>query len=357
MQPICALSVICGKYLLISGQLTVMPENKDFSYRLEILDECLRNKLRLWSLQDLIDKVSERLQDRYGKTASRRTIQDDLRYLVEEKQAPIAKKKAGKATYFSYSDINYSIKNLPIKDEEVTYLRDAINMLRQVNDFKIIQDVEDIVNKLQNTVNTNVAGGPSIIQFEKNTAALGIEFIDDIFTAIKEKVALRIAYQPFKANAPEDFLFCPYLLKEYRNRWFAIGRKAEGTFLTILALDRIKGIKTSSQEYICNDFFNPETYFNHLIGVTIPAGEEPQLIEVKVKANQVPYILTKPIHYSQEIAKKYKNGDVIIRLYLINNYELRSILLGYGADMIVIQPLSLKEMIKQTLEKGVKNYL
>jgi predicted DNA-binding transcriptional regulator YafY len=334
-----------------------MPKNKDFSYRIEILDECLRSKYRNWSLQNLVAKVNERLQELYGHAASKRTIQDDLRHMKEEKQAPIEKNKIGSATYFFYSDANYSIKNLPIKDEEITYLRDAINMLRQVNDFKIIQDVEDIVNKLQNTVNTNMAGGPSIIQFEKNTAALGIEYVDDIFTAIKEKIVLRIRYQSFKANNPEEHLFCAYLLKEYRNRWFVIGRKENTTSLTILALDRIKGIKTSAQEYICNDFFNSDTYFNHLIGVTIPAGEEPQSIEIKVKANQVPYILTKPIHHSQEIAKRYKNGDVIIRLYLINNYEFRSVLLGYGADMIIIKPLILKEMIKNTFERAVQNYI
>jgi len=333
-----------------------MPENKDFSYRLEILDECLRNKYRNWSLQDLIDKVNERLQERYHTNASRRTIQADLKYLIEEKQAPIGKKKIGKATYFFYADANYSIKNLPIKDEEVEFLRDAINMLRQVNDFKILQDVEDIVNKLQNAVNTNVAGGPSIIQFEKNASTLGIDFIDDLFTAIKEKVVLRIIYQSFKNNTPEEYTFCPYLLKEYRNRWFVIGRKADATTFTILALDRIKSIKASAQEYICNDFFNPETYFNHVIGVTIPIGEVPQIIEIKVKALQAPYILTKPIHYSQEITRRYKNGDVVIRLYLINNYELRSVLLGYGEDLTVLKPASLKEKMKETFINAANNY-
>jgi predicted DNA-binding transcriptional regulator YafY len=333
-----------------------MPQNKDFALRIEILDECLRNRYRKWTLQDLINSVNEKLTERYGKTAGKRTIQDDLRYLKEDKQAPIEKIKDGAKTYFLYADINYSIKNLPIKDEEINFLTDAINILRQVNDFKILGDVDEIVNKLQNTVKTNIEGGPTIIQFEKHTKAAGTEYIDDIFSAIKEKISLKITYQSFKADKPEQCVFQPYLLKEYRNRWFLIGRKGNAEAITNLALDRIKNLKPSDREYVANNLFDAETYFNNLIGVTIPDGELVQSIEIKVTSGQVPYIKTKPIHHTQEIIKEYKNGDIIVKLWLINNYELRSVLLSYGCDIEVINPESLRKEMKEIFSQGNNCY-
>ena len=81
---------------------------------------------------------------------------------------------------------HYSIKNLPIDNEEIAFLKDAIHILRQVNDFKILGDVDAIINKLQNTVQTNIEGGASIVQFEKHTIALGTEYIDKIFDATTE---------------------------------------------------------------------------------------------------------------------------------------------------------------------------
>jgi predicted DNA-binding transcriptional regulator YafY len=333
-----------------------MPQNKGFALRIELLDECLRNRLRKWTLQDLIDKVSEKLNELYGTSASKRTIQDDLKYLRDEKGAPVTRIKDGSKTYFSYSDPNFSIKNLPIKAEEIGYLIDAINILKQVSDFKILNDVDEIVNKLQNTVSTNEVGSASIIQFERHTTAIGTEYIDDIFTAIKEKTVLRISYQPFNATDPKEYIFHPYLLKEYRNRWFVIGRKSNTDSITNFALDRIKGLKNSKDEYISNNLFNVETYFNNLIGVTFPENAIPEIVEIKVAPKQVPYIKTKPIHHTQQVIREYKDGSLLITLSLICNYELRAVLLSFGNDMKVNKPLFLRDEIKEILGLAIKNY-
>lgn len=333
-----------------------MPKNKDFAIRIEIIDECLRNRLKRWSLQTLIDAVNDKLTEHYGKSVGKRTIQGDLKYLKDEKQAPIQKIKKGSETYLSYSDPDYSIKNLSIKNEEIIFLNDAINILRQVSDFKMLDDLDEIIGKLQNTVTINADGCAPIIHFEKHTISIGTHYIDDLFTAIKCKVPLRISYQSFKSTTPKSFIFYPYLLKEYRNRWFLIGRKGNETMITNLALDRIKEIKNSSECFIENDLFNCDTYFSNLIGVTFPEGQGIEAIILKVSANQVPYIRTKPIHHTQTVIREYRNGDIAIQLKLICNYELQSVLLGYGADIEVRRPLELRNCIKEILSEAVSQY-
>jgi predicted DNA-binding transcriptional regulator YafY len=216
--------------------------------------------------------------------------------------------------------------------------------------------MEEIINKLQNTVTTNAKDAATIIQFEKQAPTTGNEYIDDIFSAIKEKTPLRISYQSFKAKSPDQYIFHPYLLKEYRNRWFLIGRKENSNTITNLALDRIKSIKNSSSPYLHNDLFQTEVYFNNLIGVSVPTGERIQEIEIKVTSKQAPYVRTKPIHHTQEIIKEYSNGDILIRLYLICNYELKSTLLGFGCDLEVTKPADLREEIKNILQSAVHCY-
>lgn len=333
-----------------------MPKNKDFALRIELIDECLRNNFRKWTLEKLVAEVNEKLKERYNKTASKHTVQNDIKYLIEDKNAPIAKKREGNTTYFYYLDKNFSIKNLPIQEEEVTLLKDAISILSQVSEFQIVDDVKKIILKLQNTVSSETVKNPSIIQFEKQGISVGIEYIDGFFTAIKEKIALRILYQSFKAENAEEYVFHPYLLKEYRNRWFVIGRKNNLDMPTNLALDRIKKIKNSREEYIENDLFNPDVYFNNLIGVTFPEGATIETIELKIAADQAPYIKTKPIHHTQSVIKEESNGEIIIELQLIINYELRSLLLSYGCDITVIKPLQLREQIKDIFEKGTSCY-
>ena len=252
----------------------------------------MRNRFRKWTLQNLIDAVNDKLMERYGKTVSKKTVQDALKYMKEElpKPAPIEKRKEGAITYFYYSDPDYSIKNLPVDAEEIDFLKDAIHILRQVNDFKILNEVDAIINKLHNTVNTNVEGGSTIVQLEKHTTALGTGYIDKIFDAIKGKTALRITYQSFKALVPEQCVFHPYLLKEYRNRWFVIGRKENTASVTILALDRIREVKNSGEEYIQNDLYGGHNHAGDFVIInTGKLSDKLQLPDVLQDSTQWPF--------------------------------------------------------------------
>ena len=59
----------------------------------------------------------------------------------------------------------------------------------------------------------------------------------------------------------------------------------------------------------------------------------------------------------KEILKKYTNGDVLIRMNLIINYELKSLILSYGIGLIVKKPLSLREELLKNIELIRNNYL
>lgn len=318
-----------------------MPKNKDFQRRIELIDECLRRKQKKWSVQTLLDTINDKLIAEYGKEVSKRTLQNDLNYIQHDLNAPISIVKEAQVFYYSYLDPNYSIKNIPVTEEEITYLKDALEMLKHVQGLSIVSDVETIITKLENTIDSTVPDSRSYIQFEQNRT-LGNEYIDPVFNAIKGKSALRITYQPFGKDS-QEWLIHPYLLKEYRNRWFLIGRKDAQEYIVNIALDRIKKIKNAKEQYLENDLFNPQLYFNNMVGVTMPLGSTVEKIDIRVNKQQLPYILTKPIHSSQSIVKQYKNGEAILSLEVIINYELTALLLSYGSSLEVLKPESLRK--------------
>ena len=80
-------------------------------------------------------------------------------------------------------------------------------------------------------------------------------------------------YRSFKARSANSFIFYPYLLKEYRNRWFVFGIRKSGRILQNLALDRIHSLEVLSREpFIKNTFFDPNTFFDDLVGGRWAAG-------------------------------------------------------------------------------------
>jgi len=72
-----------------------MPKVKDFYNRIELIDECLRQRSKKWDIKRLLEVVNSKLHDRLEETISRRTLYSALEYLINEKQAPIEKEKDG----------------------------------------------------------------------------------------------------------------------------------------------------------------------------------------------------------------------------------------------------------------------
>ena len=323
-----------------------MPKVKNAQERLYILDELLGG-IRKYNFDDLIDKVNEKLLLSGFSTISEKTLFNDLKFLKEEKEAPI--NKPTKAKPFYYYTEKFSIKNLLLEEEEVESLRQASEILKRLSPYLIGSEIDEIISKLEQRVHTNVPSRDQIIQFETHTQSAGVSLIQNLFSAIKDKSSLRISYKPFHKKEARDFIFHPYLLKQYRNRWFLFGRENENKYIVNLALDRIQSIKNSLAPFIDNDLFQPDEYFKHLVGVSMPRDSEIHDVIIKVDANSVPYIMSKPIHNLQETVKTYKNGDIQIKFPVYINYEIISTILSYGTALEVIKPLDLRKEIESII--------
>jgi predicted DNA-binding transcriptional regulator YafY len=329
-----------------------MPVNKSFRIRVEILDELL-GSLKKRTTEELMQDLNERLSDNGYKPISRKTFYNDLGYLESDLGAPI--KRASKSDRFICYSEKFSIKNIPIDDEDVSLLRQAIEILKRATDLNIIKDIENIVSKLENKVHTNVPNNATMIAFEEHTKALGQEHLDNIFNAIVNKSAIKVKYKPFSKEV-RDWLIHPYMLKEYRNRWFLIGKRSGSDSVINLALDRIQKINNSDDTYEENTLFDPDSYFNNVIGVTFPEERKLEKVILKVYKGAADYVMTKPIHKTQEVVKTYSDGSIQISLTLYINFELKSYLMSYGNGIEVIKPLSLRKEISALFEDCSRLY-
>jgi len=325
-----------------------MPVVKNARLRLEVLDEILGG-INKYSFNDLLKKINNKLILNGDSAIGEKTLYNDLKYLREEKGAPINKPNAFDPNYY-YTE-NFSIKELLLGDEEVDYLKQAAEILKRLSPFLIGQEIDEIIAKLENKVHTNVPSREQIIQFETHTQSAGGNWLQSLFSAIKEKLALRIIYKPFSKTESKELIFHPYLLKQYRNRWFVFGREDHNNYVTNLALDRILSIKNSSKSFVENDLFSPDDYFKHLVGVSMPRNSPIEDVIIRIKATTVPYLTSKPIHNLQEVTKTYKNGDVQIKIPVYINYELESTIMSYGKALEVLKPKVLRNNLKELMNE------
>jgi len=334
-----------------------MAVNKNALIRFKTIDKCLQNRYRKWTLEDLIYECSEALYEYEGidKGVSRRTVQADIQIMRSDKLGYNAPIIVVDKKFYTYEDPDYSITNIPISEQDLGKMTEAVQLLKQFKGFSHFKELDAMVQKLEDHVYSQNTNQHPVIDFEKNENLKGINFLDELYQAIIKKEALKLTYQSFKARQANSFDFHPYLLKEFRNRWFIVGRKSKGEAILNLALDRILTIEKSEELYKINLNVDLDEYFKHVIGVTVSPNADTEEIILFVNHKHAPYVITKPFHRSQEIVERDKEG-VTIRLKVQHNFELEKDILGLGEAIRVIAPPSLKRNIKSRLSKAKENY-
>jgi predicted DNA-binding transcriptional regulator YafY len=167
---------------------------------------------------------------------------------------------------------------------------------------------------------------------------------DALMQAVDSYQSLRVTYRKFTAEQAEDHTFHPYLLKEFKGRWYALGYSENRQQIIVLALDRIEKIVASPVMFKENKTLRPKEYFRHTLGVTLGTGPIED-IELQFSKLIAPYLKTQHVHHSQKTVREDKDG-LVIALKLIPNPELTQLILSYGPDVKVLKPEGLRKQIE-----------
>jgi predicted DNA-binding transcriptional regulator YafY len=331
-----------------------MSVNKLALIRYKTIDECLKNRFRNWTLDDLIDKVAEALYEYEGIDSgiSKRTIQLDIQNMRSEKLGYNAPIVVVDRKFYTYENEDYSITNSPINNADMEKMKEIVSVLKHLNGFSYFDEMSDMIIKLENNLNKSSKKTKNYIQFENNKLLKGLEKINPLYQAILNQKPLLIEYKSFKAQASSAQIYFPYLLKEYRNRWFLICKPKEANHLITLALDRIENFETLENEHFKSyDRVDFDTYFDDVIGVTKSLRDESQQVIFIIDSENAPYVKTKPIHESQEIICEDENGTTF-SIQVVLNFELEREILGFAENIKVVSPRLLVKKIQRRIERA-----
>lgn len=336
-----------------------MPINKDALLRYHIIDLCLQNKSRKWTwdklAQKCTDAVNEGTASFKGNTFSKRTIETDIVTMKSEALgyfAPIEKDKEGS---FYYSDPYFSIRNCTLNKNDLKHLKYAIDILKCYRGFGLINGLEGVFHKLESKfIAKEQQNLGSIVQFESTPLAQGLNWLELLTKKIIDKEAITISYQRFDSAIIKNHEVHPYFLKEYRGRWYMLGLNHKHNRLQTFALDRIQSVISNSLQYIEKEKPNPQVFFQNTIGVSMVEMKSVE-IHLLFSQQQSKYILSQPIHASQEIISEDETG-LKVKINVVENYELLTTLLSFGKEVEVLSPLSVRNSLIDILKQMTQQY-
>lgn len=236
-------------------------------------------------------------------------------------------------------DIRYSFSNQIYFIAESDEAAISIRMLEAFDTFQALQMANSLAS------NIHLDSRPS----------KGTENLYAIVEAIKRRIKVKFFYQKFWNDEISERLIDPYALKEFKQRWYVIGRDNKDFRIKTFALDRIDRFDSTKQVFSQTQDFNLQDAFEYSFGIIESDKQRAKKITLSFSPVQGKYLKTQPLHHSQEIILDNEQ-ELQITLKLSPSYDFIMELLSFGGSMKVLEPSDLAKTVAMELKKAYSQY-
>ena len=331
-----------------------MGQIKNALIRYRVIDKCLRNKYKPFpSKEELRTACEDALfGSSEGESICDSTIEKDLFFLRMEHDAPIKYSKKNRGYY--YDSETFSLDDIPLTEHDLMAIRFAASTLSQFKDVDMFKQFGFAIDKIADRVALNTPelahDSTNFVQFETGTSVKGNEFLTPLLQGIRTKKYVYFEYTSFQSeNKSKSRKVIPFLLKEYRNRWYLVCFDTVKLKIITYALDRMSNVELSENNFTENISFDTQRFFQHAVGITV-MEEAPEKVIFKAENIAAKYIESQPFHHSQIVVKEGKNKTTF-ELSVMISEELIRAFLGYAGEIEVVEPFTLKnQLIKRAKE-------
>ncbi|ADJ26540.1 helix-turn-helix type 11 domain protein [Dehalogenimonas lykanthroporepellens BL-DC-9] len=180
----------------------------------------------------------------------------------------------------------------------------------------------------------------------------------DLCQAMLEGRKCRITYWTMGDPAPAERVIAPYFIEpvaqEHAN--YVIGRCDKAGQVRTFKLDRIRRSVLLDETYTIPDSFSIDKYLSNAWSIfTPPAGQSVRNVTLKFAPEVARYMEEGQYHHSQTVARQ-DDGSVMVNLRLADTPDFIGWILGWGDHVEVLEPPSLRRLIKKKAEAVAAKY-
>jgi hypothetical protein len=183
----------------------------------------------------------------------------------------------------------------------------------------------------------------------------GKHFLNPIIDAMKQNRKLVLTYRKFGQEEPYTITVEPYAIKVFKQRWYLLAKNYKRSLPTIYALDRVLSLQVTDELFEFPEDFSTERFFKDFYGVLCHADEEVERIVIRAYPPLTHYLRTLPLHHSQkELQSTPEYAD--FEFYLHPTFDFLQELFAQTHEVEVLEPLRLRNSMKEYLLKALKRY-
>lgn len=199
------------------------------------------------------------------------------------------------------------------------------------------------------------AGMSQYLDFEQRKAS-GLEHFYGILHAIKNRQQLNFSYKAFWQEKAYERKTNPYLLKEFKGRWYMLAKDLRDEQVKTYALDRFGELEITKKRFSRPKDFDPAETFRNSFGIITPTpGTAPQKVVLAFDPFQGKYVKTQLLHHSQKTLIDDET-EFRVELKICIAFDLVKELLSFGSALRVIEPEELMEEVKKAHKEAWEKY-
>ncbi len=175
------------------------------------------------------------------------------------------------------------------------------------------------------------------------------EHLAEIHRALAAQRTLEIRYYSLSRDAETERRVDPYHVTFYQGGLYLVGYCHLRRDVRVFAVERIRALRVLDEAFVRPPEFDAEVYLRDAWGIV--RGD---LVAVRAvfSAAAAPHIRGRLWHPSQEL-RELPGGRLELRLRVADTLEVRRWLLGFGAEVEVLEPPTLREAIRREAERLV----
>jgi predicted DNA-binding transcriptional regulator YafY len=287
-----------------------------------------------------------------------RTVYRDLEALQVAGFPIYNEKVEGKGLWSLLDTVKHQIP-IPFSLTELMALYFGSDMLKVFKNTVFYDSLESLFKKIKTTL------PPEAIKYLKTveqTLHLGLkpfkeygkfrEIINRVNEAAIKKLSIEIVYYTMSRQKESRRKVDPYRIWFFSGTFYLIGFCHKRKEVRVFALDRIKMLHQTKEEFEVPEDFEFDDFVGPSFGVF---QGEPAKVKVWFAPDVAGYIKEKIWHESQRI-EDGDDGSVIFKAEIAGTDEIKFWIMSWGSHALVLEPESLKEEIRAETELMLDRY-
>ncbi len=298
-----------------------------------------------------LDELSEELG------CVRRTVYRDLDALMYAGFPVTSEKRAGKV-YYRFLD-SFEMGQVPFTPDELLALAFSEDLLKTLEGTVFHDSIRAALVKIRAGLGPELSDyldrlrdGFRVLPGPHNRYEAFRETIRTLNEAVLERYSLEMRYRTGRTGEETTRRIDPYKVWYHGGALYVIGLDHRSTEIRTFSIDRIQQIERTGDVFDLDADFDFDAYTASSFGVV---ADPAVAVLIRFTTEWASYVDEREWHASQS-TRRLPDGRLELAMQVGATQELANWILSFGGGAEVVEPSSLREEVKASLEAALAHY-